>query len=192
MDEWTNLTNTYKKRQHAYVMIKIIDILLLSISAFLLLYIFALSRDPSLQIVSIIVIVAGGAVFLTYNYISTKKQALAQETAIEKLVLIDERGTEIQEWSLMNQTSLLIGKKTIDYQPEIDLSFAEYASLINTEHALLNYVDGIWYVEDVDSVNGVGIRKPYRHITQKLQQDNPCAIGYGDIIYIANTKIIAK
>ncbi|MEC1180043.1 FHA domain-containing protein [Metasolibacillus meyeri] len=192
MDEWTNLTNTYKKRQQADVAIKIIDILLLIVSVFLLLYIFVLSQAPLLQILSIVIIVAGGTAFLIYSYITANKKALAQTTDIEKLVLLNEQGQEVLEWSLKNQTSLLIGKKTVDYQPEIDLSHTEYAALINTEHALLNCVDGIWYVEDVDSVNGVGIRKPYRHLTQKLKQENPYPIGYGDILYIANTKIIAK
>ncbi|KYG92218.1 FHA domain-containing protein [Metasolibacillus sp. FSL H7-0170] len=192
MEKWTSLTNTYKKRQQAYVMIKVIDILLLVVSAFLLLYIFILNRDTLLQMILIIFIIASAAIFLIYHYVATKKQALAQTTAIEKLVLLNEQGQEVQEWSLTDETSLLIGKKTVDYQPEIDLSHAEYAALINTEHALLNCVDGIWYVEDIDSVNGVGIRKPYRHLTQKLKQENPCAIGYGDILYIANTKIIAK
>lgn len=192
MDEWTNLTNTYKKHKQAYTVIKIIDILLLIVSALLLLYIFILSQDALLQTLAIIFIVAGGTALLLYSYITVKNRALAQTTAIEKLVLLDEQGKELQEWSLAEQTSLLIGKRTADYQPEIDLSHAEYAALINTEHALLNCVDGIWYIEDVDSVNGIGIRKPYRHITQKIKQDNPCALGYGDILYIANTKIIAK
>lgn len=59
------------------------------------------------------------------------------------------------------------------HEVDIDLSDVEYASLISKEHAVLNYSSGSWFIEDLESENGVGIKglmkvhhRKYRVISQ--------------------------
>lgn len=103
-------------------------------------------------------------VILAIIYVSLKYEAKAitqvmAKKDISKLVLLNERGVEIDEWELGDQISLLIGKSSAEHKADIDLSGTEYESLVNYEHAVLNCVAGIWYLEDIDSVNGVGLKK---------------------------------
>jgi pSer/pThr/pTyr-binding forkhead associated (FHA) protein len=113
-------------------------------------------------------------------------------TGIMKLCLLDEEGEITKEWSLEGETSLLIGKSTSEGEVDIDLSTAEYESLINNEHAMLNCVSGAWYIEDFDSLNGIGIKKAEKRIKSKLRHESPYRIHTGDILYIANTRILVK
>jgi pSer/pThr/pTyr-binding forkhead associated (FHA) protein len=69
----------------------------------------------------------------------------------------------------------------------------EYASLISKQHAVLNHASGIWYLEDLDSRNGVGIKKQGTGGTkQLLENENPHKVDSGDMIYIANTRLLVK
>lgn len=114
------------------------------------------------------------------------------DTNIRKIVLLNERGAEIEEWLLEGKTSLLIGKSSTEQEVDINLNGTEYESLINYEHAVLNCVSGMWYIEDIDSVNGVGVKKAHKRVKSSLKQESPYRLNSGDIIYIANTRILAK
>lgn len=72
---------------------------------------------------------------------------------------------------------------------DIDLSDCEYSSFIDFQHAVLNFCLDQWYVEDLGSQNGVKVGKVedgecYRVIHR------PCKVVAGDVLYIANTKLL--
>ena len=96
---------------------------------------------------------------------------------IQRLILLDEEGKPIKSWDLQGKISLIIGKA------------CEYSSFIDFQHAVLNFCLDQWYVEDLGSQNGVKVGKVedgecYRVIHR------PCKVVAGDVLYIANTKLL--
>ncbi|GJM71787.1 hypothetical protein HMSSN036_40030 [Paenibacillus macerans] len=75
---------------------------------------------------------------------------------------------------------------------DIDLTDCEYASLVSPEHAVLNRVGAEWYIEDAESYSGTGIRKAGRSDANRLIAEEPVRVGAGDMIFIANTRLLIK
>ncbi len=169
--------------------IKSIDILLIIVAVTALIYVYWFNTNNSLKIGFgfLIAVVAVGYAVKKYR-ISTDN--IETETEITKLILLDEKGESIKEWYIQGKTSLLIGKSSNHSEVDIDLSDAEYASLISKQHAVLNYADGNWYIEDIDSKNGTGVKEAYKNAKSRLETQAPYRISMGDVIYIANTKIL--
>ncbi|UHA76121.1 FHA domain-containing protein [Paenibacillus sp. 481] len=111
---------------------------------------------------------------------------------ISKLVLLDEEGESVKEWYIQGETSLLVGKSSSQSEVDIDLSDSDYASLISKSHAVLNYAKGIWYVEDLESRNGIGMKRSISSEKVKLGSDQPHPLTSGNILYIANTRLLVK
>ncbi|WP_346010403.1 FHA domain-containing protein [Paenibacillus sp. SYP-B3998] len=111
---------------------------------------------------------------------------------ITKLAMLSEDGEKIKEWYIHGETSLLIGKSAVDNEVEVDLADAEYASLISKQHAVLNFASNNWYLEDLDSRNGVGIKRKGAGTKQVLENETPHRIEAGDMIYIANTRLLVQ
>lgn len=112
-----------------------------------------------------------------------------QTHGIQKLILLDGQDRPVKSWDMQGRISLVIGKADQSQEPDIDLSDCEYSSFIDFRHAVLNFTLDQWYVEDLESQNGVKIRKVedgecYRVIHR------PCKVAAGDILYIANTKLL--
>lgn len=112
-----------------------------------------------------------------------------QTHGIQRLILLDQEGKPIKSWDLQGKVSQIIGKAGRDQELDIDLSDCEYSSFIEFQHAVLNFCLDQWYVEDLGSQNGVKVRKVedgecYRVIHR------PCKVVAGDILYIANTKLL--
>lgn len=112
-----------------------------------------------------------------------------QTHGIQKLLLLDEDGKPIKSWDLQGRVSLIIGKAGQDQELDIDLSDCEYNSFISFQHAVLNFCLDQWYVEDLGSQNGVKVRKVEDGECYKVIH-RPCRVVAGDILYIANTKLL--
>ena len=65
---------------------------------------------------------------------------------------------------------------------------SEYASMIDVEHAVLNYAKDAWYVEDISSKNGVSVRKSDGR-KYKIAYGKPCKLEQGDIIFIGLARL---
>ncbi|MDM5249172.1 FHA domain-containing protein [Lysinibacillus sp. G4S2] len=187
-----NSTDVYSENTKKQMIIKIIDIIIVTIAFFFILYVFVMNQDVLLKTMIGIVMVILAIIFGSMKYETKVTKFDVTKTDIRKLVLLNDRGVEVEEWEIDEQTSLLIGKSSASNQADIDLSGTEYESLINYEHAVLNCVSGVWYIEDIDSVNGVGIKKAHKRVKNRLKHENPYPIGNGDTIYIANTRILVK
>ena len=48
----------------------------------------------------------------------------------------------------------------------------------------MNYADGSWYIEDLDSRNGISIKKFGQEKIYKLSSLQPCKLDFGDVIII--------
>ncbi len=112
-----------------------------------------------------------------------------QTHGIQRLFLLDEGGKPIKSWDLQGRVSLIIGKAGQNQELDIDLSDCEYSSFIDFQHAVLNFCLDQWYVEDLGSQNGVKVRKVEDGECYKVIH-RPCRIVAGDILYIANTKLL--
>lgn len=112
-----------------------------------------------------------------------------QTHGIQRVLLLDEAGKPLKSWDLQGRVSLIIGKAGQDQELDIDLSDCEYSSFIDFQHAVLNFSLDQWYVEDLGSQNGVKIRKVEDGECYKVIH-RPCRVVAGDILYIANTKLL--
>ncbi|TKI50212.1 FHA domain-containing protein [Lysinibacillus tabacifolii] len=185
-------TEDYGGNTREKMFVKIIDIIIITIAFFFILYVFVMNQDVLLKFVIGTVLVILVIIYASLKYEANAITQVMANKDISKLVLLNERGAEIDEWELGDQVSLLIGKSSAECKADIDLSGTEYESLVNYEHAVLNCVAGIWYLEDIDSVNGVGLKKANKRVKKRLKHEIPYSLGNGDTIYIANTRILVK
>lgn len=109
---------------------------------------------------------------------------------IRELILLDEEDKPIKSWDLAGKVSLLIGRDNQDEPVDVDLEESEYSALIDYQHAVLNFCLDSWFVEDLNSHNGIRIRKIDDGVCYKIMQSRPCRLQPGDIIYIATTKLL--
>ena len=125
-----------------------------------------------------------------YNSNDHKKNFKREtQKIINKISLIDKTGEIISSWELYGKISMIIGKDIGENFVDIDLSQSPYAAMVDVEHAVLNYSDGDWYIEDLDSKNGVAIKKVGQKKSYKLSATEPCKLDFGDIIFIGNCQL---
>lgn len=181
----------YSKNTTKPMWINIVDILIVGMIIAALYYVCFISTGRNFK-VSTAVLALG---FMIFYIVKISIYVVSDEnkyTGITKLVLMDEEGINMNEWELKGKKSLLIGKYSKNNEVDIDLSSAEYASLISKQHAVLNFAANNWYIEDIGSCNGVGIKKGNDILKKKIQKDSPYKLDSGDIIYIANTKLFIE
>ena len=114
----------------------------------------------------------------------TKKENIAPATAMTELVLLSEEGDSLATWNIYGKNGIVIGRDIGENQVTVNLNDSVYASMIDVEHAVLNYSGNDWYIEDISQKNGVSIRKQDGK-KYKLAYGKPCRLERGDIIYIA-------
>lgn len=121
---------------------------------------------------------------------ATKKEQYERtKTGAKKVVLINEEGQTLMEWSLERKTSLIIGKTADGEVVDIDLSGSAVAQMISKQHAVLNYTEKGWYVDDIDSKNGTRVKKLTQNSIMDVKLVGAIEVEAGDIIYIASTML---
>lgn len=125
---------------------------------------------------------------------STQKREMQKQEnkQVKSLVLINEEGDTLLEWSLLGKTALIIGKSTDKEPVDIDLECSAYAQMISKQHAVLNYTNGGWYIDDIDSKNGTRVKKVYQNSIMDVKLVGTVEVECGDIIYIASTMLQLK
>lgn len=112
-----------------------------------------------------------------------------EKRRIQSIVLINEEGTALTEWSMVGKSAMVIGKGTEKEAVDIDLSGSAFAQMISKQHAVLNYTENGWCIDDIDSKNGTRVKKINRNAILDLKLVGTVELGVGDIIYIANTML---
>ena len=118
-----------------------------------------------------------------------KEQHERNKKKATKVVLINEEGRPLMDWSLERKTSLIIGKSTEGDMVDIDLTDSAVAQMISKQHAVLNYTEKGWYVDDIDSKNGTRVKKLMQNAIMDVKLVGAIEVEPGDIIYIANTML---
>lgn len=121
-----------------------------------------------------------------------KGEALPSEAGqITEAVLLSEEDTELLSWDLYGKTAMAIGRDVKENQVDIDLGRSTYASMVDIEHAVLNYSAGNWYVEDLGSANGISIKKADNRI-YRLFAGTPCRIERGDCLNVGLNRLLFR
>lgn len=110
---------------------------------------------------------------------------------IHTLMLLDEDNSIVTEWNIAGKTSLLIGRDTHREDVDINLANTAFGGMIDRQHAVLNYAAGQWYIEDLDSTNGIRIQKPDGRIYE-VSKTQPCQVEKGDVLFIGLTRLAAE
>ena len=121
--------------------------------------------------------------------VEKKEQYEKNRQTAKKVVLLNEEGTALMEWGLQRQTSLIIGKGSDKEPVDIDLSGSAVAQMISKQHAVLNYTEKGWYVDDIDSKNGTRVKKASQNAIMDVKLVGAIEVEPGDIIYIASTML---
>lgn len=170
--------------------ITVIDVLIYALLMGMVLYAFF---RPLYYILQIAVIAVAAAIAFAFVWRTVPKPVSREEReAVAKVILLDSDGERVKEWLIQGETALLIGKSSSRGEVDIDLSDSEYASLVSPEHAVMNRVGALWYIEDAESQSGTGIRPSGKSSLTQLVDDKPHPVGPGDMIYIANTRLLVK
>lgn len=111
---------------------------------------------------------------------------------ITEIVLLSEEDTELMAWDMYGKTALLIGRDVRENQVDIDLGKSPYASMVEIEHAVLNYSSGNWYVEDLGSQNGISVKKAGDGKRYQLLADTPCRLDQGDCLFIGINRLLLR
>lgn len=147
-------------------------------------------------VVKILLTTFGVGVFLHSAWILYKSDddrkipKIEPQKIISKISLIDKNGEPVSSWELYGKISLIIGKDVGENFVDIDLSQSPYSAMVDVEHAILNYSDGNWYIEDLDSRNGLAVKKFGQKKSYKLSATEPCKLDFGDIIFIGNCQLL--
>lgn len=116
----------------------------------------------------------------------------AESDLVTEIVLLSEEDRQLMTWDLYGKTAIVIGRDVKENQVDIDLNGSPYASMVDIEHAVLNFSAGSWYVEDLGSSNGISVKKAGDGRVYRLSADNPCRLELGDCIYVGLNRLLLK
>ena len=112
-----------------------------------------------------------------------------RKNPLRELVVNNEEGDVLFTWDIRGKTSLVIGKSTQKEPVDIDLSMSAMSQMISKQHAVLNYTNDGWCIDDIDSKNGTRVRKLSQNAIMDVKLVGSVQLAAGDIIYIASTML---
>ena len=121
------------------------------------------------------------------GYLVLKYYKRRPRSEIKVIQLLNEQEVVVKEWYMRDELGLLIGKNFQNQLVDIDLTDADYAVLIDKEHAALNCVKGKWFLEDLGSRNGTGVKAMGTSQIKRLEDEEVVTVYPGDRIYVAKT-----
>lgn len=117
---------------------------------------------------------------------------IEESNNINIIELVNEDNEIINQWSIKEKISFIIGKSNGDNQVLVDLNKSIYSTLVEDNHAVLNYAAGTWYIEDLSIESGVCIQKIDDGKKYRIVKDTPCSLKRGDIIFISKVKLLLR
>ncbi len=120
---------------------------------------------------------------------TTNNQIQVNRRTVEQIVLLNEDKRIIKSWNIIGKAGLVIGKNIDEDQVDIDLSDLAVCETISEEHAVLNYSNGSWYIEDSDSAWGTGVKKAYEENIHYIGKSEQIRLESQDYIYIGKAML---
>ncbi|MBD5393466.1 MAG: FHA domain-containing protein [Lachnospiraceae bacterium] len=103
---------------------------------------------------------------------------------ISEILLLSEEGHITAVWDIYGKAAVVFGKDERENQVDVNLKNTDYSGTVDGEHAVMNYSNGSWYIEDLDSENGTRIQKGGEGQKYKVSSREPCQVEKNDIIYL--------
>jgi pSer/pThr/pTyr-binding forkhead associated (FHA) protein len=156
-------------------------------------YLYFVNLDFNIKITGVFILLFESYILFHLKNKLTKKSIQSYVVPkIRKIVLVvqDEQGEK--QWLCENAKAFLIGKGTDTQSVDIDLSDLQCNAYISQEHAVMNYANGYWYIEDLNSTNGVGLKKYDDEYAYKLKPFTSYKLDQGDVIYISKAKLLLR
>lgn len=142
----------------------------------------ALERDASMLILAA---VCGAFIFLwALDSRKNRSREENQGRQITEIMLIGEEGNITDTWDIYGKTSIVFGRDEGEFQVDVNLKHTDYGATVDGEHAVMNYCNGCWFIEDLDSENGTRIRPMGEEKKYKVSSREPCKVERGDTLYI--------
>lgn len=154
---------------------------------------FILSRtyleNPMIRQASMAVLSVVGILFFILAVVDTRGTAYADRNGtgrkeISEILLLSEEGHVTAVWDIYGKTAVVFGKDERENQVDVNLKNTDYSGTVDGEHAVMNYSNGSWYIEDLDSENGTRIQKGGEGQKYKVSSREPCRVEKNDIIYL--------
>lgn len=182
-----------KYKNKLMISIQIINALLGALIALLCVVAYCSIKDETVKSIAIAVIIIIGLLCFIQLYKSLYlDKKYDDRSKISSIELVNEDNDVIKKWNIEDKVSFVIGKSTMDEQVFIDLNTSVYSTLIEDKHAVLNYANGMWYVEDISLNSGISIQKRDDDTKYRIVKESPCEIKRGDILYISKVKLLLK
>ena len=182
--------NRTKKRGYIICALLVFTALFLAV---LLVYMYAdvdLIIKISIAVLAAVIFI----VFVMYSYKGASRHEYYTEKdpgeQITRFVLMSENGAREKEWYVSGANGFLIGKGTAGGEVDIELGDTQYSDYVSREHAVLNFVKGFWYIEDLSSKSGVGLKKKGKDFALRLKPEVLYKVDVGDVIYISKVRIM--
>jgi len=144
----------------------------------------------AVSIILILVILVTTILIVEYRKSRRRYSAHSPSPLINRFILMGQEGIYEKEWHVSGDTSFLIGKSTAKSEVDIDLGDTHFSDYVSSEHAVINYVYGHWYIEDIDSVSGVGLKRKGEEHIYRLKPGVSYEMTIGDVIYISKAKLL--
>ena len=103
---------------------------------------------------------------------------------ISEILLLGEENNVTAVWDIYGKSSIVFGKEAKENQIDINLKNTDYAGTVDGEHAVMNYSNGSWYIEDLESENGTRIQRGGEGEKYRVSSREPCKVEKNDIIYL--------
>ncbi|AOR24917.2 FHA domain-containing protein [Clostridium taeniosporum] len=139
-----------------------------------------------------LLIVFGIFVFINLYKRIHNQNDIEESNIINTIELVNEDNEIIKQWSIQDKISFLIGKNNGDNEAFLDLNESIYSTLVEDNHAVLNYAAGTWYIEDLSLDSGVCIQKIDDGKKYRIVKNTPCSLKRGDIIFISKVKLLLR
>ena len=143
--------------------------------------------------ITVFVILLSIWLFIEYRHRLDKNSSTISDQSQEivtSFALLNLDGECEKEWHVLGVTAFLVGKETANREVDMELGDTHHSDYISNEHAVINFSSGCWYIEDLDSKHGVGIRKKGAEYAFRLKSSVPYKVEVGDTIYISKVKIL--
>lgn len=118
------------------------------------------------------------------NRTEGKNQYCGSRKGISRILLLGEEGNITAVWDIYGKTSVVFGRDERENQVDVNLKNTDYAGTIDGEHAVMNYCDGNWYIEDLESENGTRLQRGGEGKKYRVSSREPCRVEKNDIIYL--------
>jgi len=159
-----------------------------------LVFLLWLLNDMTFMIIGIVVLamLLFAWLFVEYRFRGNKSITVHNQPpeVVTSFALLSLDGEREQEWYAQGVNAFLIGKGSANRDVDIELGDTHHSEYISSEHAVLNFSLGYWYIEDLDSKHGVGVKKKGAEYTFRLKPSVPYKIEIGDTIFISKVKIL--